>query len=234
MSKLVVLVFFLNVIGMGLFSEEIYSSNDSTSIIREMVSPTESIEAMEAYNTGTTLLRQNDFGEAEKYLLEAIEIDNRYVDAMDHLGLVYRRMGKYEEAEKWYLRSIEINPNNLVPYSNLAIVYRFQGRYEDARQTYLKALRIDQNDPEPYYGIGSLYQLVEQYRISIDFMNIAIQKYTEKNSVLVFDAYYAQGNNYYSLEEYEEALKYYKIVLLYYPDNNDVKNKIREIENKFD
>jgi tetratricopeptide (TPR) repeat protein len=198
-----------------------------------MVSPTNNEEARIAYNTGTALMRQNNFTEAENYFLRAIEIDNGFVDAMDHLGIVCRNLGKYEEAEKWYLRSIEINPNNRTPYINLAIVYRFQGRYEDARQSYLKLQRIDPSDPESYFGIGVLYQLVGQYRISIDFIKIAIGIYSEKESVLLLcNAMYIQGNNYYGIEEYEEALKYYKIALMGYPNNNEILNKISELKNK--
>ena len=194
-----------------------------------MAAPTENIKAREAYDNGTSLLRQNKFSEAEEYLLLAVELDDKFVDAMDHLGIVYRNLGRYEEAERWYLRSIEINPNNLVPYINLALVYRFQGRYEDSRQTYLKAQRIDPEDPEPYFGIGMLYQLVGQYSISIVFLQEAIARY--KNTLLLCGALYNQAYNFYYMEEYEEALKYFKLALLGYPDNEDIKNKIDEIEN---
>ena len=213
----------------NIFSQEVRMSDDVTIITREMASPTENIEAKEAYNNGTALLRQNNFSEAEKYFLLAVELDDKYVDAMDHLGIVYRNLGRYEEAERWYLRSIEINPYNLVPYINLAVVYRFQGRYEDSRQTYLKAQKIDPEDPEPYFGIGMLYQLVGQYSISIVFLQEAIARYN--NTLLLCGTLYNQAYNFYCMEEYEDALKYYKLALLGYPDNEDIKNRIDEIEN---
>jgi tetratricopeptide (TPR) repeat protein len=207
MKKAFSFILFITISTFNIFSEDIRRSEDTTIITLEMVSPTEIIEAMEAYNKGTNLLRQNKFEEAEIYFLAAIELDNKYVDAIDHLGLVYRHMKKYEDSEKMYLLSIEINPNNSVPYINLAVVYRLQGRYEDAKQLYLRAQKIDTDDPEPYFGIGVLYQIVERYETSIDFINIAIQKYIEKESILVCDAYYIQGNNYYYLERFDEALK---------------------------
>jgi tetratricopeptide (TPR) repeat protein len=227
-----IMILFLCVFCQQIFSEETRSTDDTTIITREMASPTENRDAMDAYNQGTLLLRQNRFEEAEKYLLRAIELDSEFVDAMDHLGLVYRNLRKYDDAERMYLMSIEINPDNIVPYINLAMVYRFQGRLEDARQIYLRAQKIDENDPEPYYGIGALYYMVGQYRISIDFINIAIQKYIEKESILVFDAYFIQGNNYYSIGEYKEALKYYRVVLSYNPNNNEIRNRISEIESR--
>jgi tetratricopeptide (TPR) repeat protein len=232
MNKLLITVFFLNIFIQHLSSEEIIRSDDSTFIAREMVSPTENINAMEAYNQGTHLFHQNKFEEAEKYLLRAIELDNNFVDAIDHLGLVYRHLQRYNESEKMYLLSIEKNPNNMIPYINLAIVYRLQYRYEDARQIYLRAQKIDENDPEPYYGIGVLYQLVRQYESSAYFINIAIQKYIENESILVFDAFYIQGNNFYYMEEYDEALEHFKLALIYYSDDDEILNKINEIENR--
>ena len=231
MKNICLLIIFLSIFGIFAFSEEVTILNDSTRITREMVSPTENVEAMEAYNIGTYLLQQRNFPEAEIFLLRAIESDNLFVDAMDHLGLVYRNLERYNDAEYWYLKSIEINPDNLVPYINLAIVYRFQGRLEDARQTYIRAQRIDQNDPEPYYGIGVLYQMAGQYRFSIEYISAAMYIYNERNSLLIFNAFYIQGNNYYYLEEYDEALRFLKASLIYHTDNISIQNRINEIEN---
>jgi tetratricopeptide (TPR) repeat protein len=228
----VILISCLTIPALNVFSEDIRRSEETTVITREMASPSENKEAMEAYNKGSYLLKEKQFEEAEKYLLRAIELDNKFVDAFDHLGLVYRNMNRYEDAEKMYLLSIEINPNNSVPYINLAIVYRRQGRYEDARQLYLRAQKIDQDDPEPYFGIGVLYQMAERFELSIGFINIAIQKYYEKGSMLIGDAYFVQGNNYYYMEKYDEALKYYKAALIFNPEDNKIKNIINELENR--
>ena len=231
MKNVIMIHLFVFVVFSNLFSQEPRILEDATVITNEMVSTTNIPEAMEAYNIGTNLLKQNNYKEAEEYFLKAIELDIKFVDAMDHLGIVYRNLNRYEDAEIWYLRSIEMNSNNLTPYINLGIVYRLQGRIEDARQIYLRAQKIDPSDPEPYFGIGVLYQLVGQYSISIDFIKIAIGIYSERKSVLLLcGAMYVQGNNYYYLEEYEEALKYYKVALLGYPDNNEIQNKIIEIE----
>jgi tetratricopeptide (TPR) repeat protein len=229
--KLLVFVFYSTIL-VNIYAEVFRKTNDSTVIEKEMVSPTRNEEAQNAYNIGTEYLNQNNFNEAENYFLQAIELDPEFVDAMDHLGLVYRNQKKYDEAESIYLKSIEIVPDNIVPYINLAVVYRFQGRLEDARQIYLKAMNIDKDDPEPYYGIGFLYQLVEQYENSIDFINIALQKYYQNNSSLIYDACYIQGNNYYYIKNNEKALIYYKMALFGHPDDAYLLEKINELENK--
>ena len=230
MVKVLLLLVFIFFTATNLFSEEIYYTDDSTRIMRGMVSPTQSAEAMEAYNTGNYFLHHNNFEEAEIYFLRAIALDNNFVDAMDHLGLVYRNLGRYDHAEHWYLRSIEINPNNIVPYLNLAVAYRFQGRLEDARQKYLQARNLDPDDPEPYFGIGMVYQSAGHYEVSLEFISIAMQIYLERESMLLFNAFFAQGNNYYSMENYEDALRLYKAALVGHPDNAFIQNRIIEIE----
>jgi len=232
MKKIILFLFLISITGMNIFSQEITVLNDSTLISGAMVSPTNNAEAMEAYNTGTALMRQTHFKEAESFLLKAIELDSKFVDAMDHLGLVYRNLGRYEDAEYWYKKSIDINPNNIVPYLNLAIAYRFQWRLEDARQTYLIAQRIDPDNPEPYFGIGMLYQLAEQYQTSIEIIRIAMQIYSERDSVLIFNAFYAQGNNYYYLEEFEEALRFYELAFIHHSNNTSIQNRIIELKGK--
>ena len=228
-----VVIFILFFFAANLFADEVDFSNDTTRIRREMVAPTEYAEAMEAYNIGTGLYMQNYFAQAEPYLLKAIEIDEYFVDAMDHLGLVYRNLGRFEDAEYWYLKSIEINPNNTVPYINLAVVYRFQGRLEDARQVYIQANRVAPDNPEPNFGIGMVYQEAGYHEISIDYIDVAMRIYYERESMLLFNAFFAQGNNYYSLEDYEEALRLYKLALIGHPDNDFILGRINEIEERF-
>jgi tetratricopeptide (TPR) repeat protein len=216
---------------LNVYPEDIRTTDSSTVITRSMVSPSKNAEAAAAYNKANEFMRNNNFDEAEKYFLIALELDPEFVDAMDHLGFVYRNQKRYEDAEKMYLKSIAINQSNTAPYINLAIVYRYQGRLEDAKQIYLKTIEIDKDEPEAYYGIGALYHLVKQYETSINFINIAIQKYYEKDSpLLMCQAYYFQGYNYYNLNNYEEALKCYKVALLGYPDDEKLNDLIAEIE----
>ncbi len=196
----------------------------------DMVSPTSNEEARINYNQGTDCLNNDNLEEAEIYLLKALELDPLFVDAMDHLGLVYRRQMRYEEAIAIYQKSISINDKNYVPYMNLAIVYKLQERYEDARQEYLKIIDIDEENPESYYGIGQLYYDAGMYEDCIQFMRIALNKYYEQESVYVFDAGYHLAYAYYNLENYEEALKFFKFTAAYYENDQNIKDKITELE----
>lgn len=211
----------------NLYAQQI---NNYNFIVGDLVAPTTNEEARINYNNGTESLHQNDLDNAEKYFLKAIELDPGYIDAIDHLGIVYRRQTKYEEAIKMYQKSISLNDKNYVPYINLALVYKLQNRYEDARLTYLKVIEFDKENPEPYYGIGQLYLEVEMYEECIDFMQIALNKYYNNDSMYLFDASYNIAYAYYFMGSLEDALKYFKFTATYYTDNQNIQNIIEEIE----
>jgi tetratricopeptide (TPR) repeat protein len=197
-----------------------------------IIAPSNNEQAMQAYTIGSKLLRENNFNEAESYLKEAIELDPLFVDAMDHLGMVYRRQNRLDEAEEMYLRSISINDKNLVPYQNLAVVYRLKNKLNDALEMYKKMVNIDENNPEPYYGIGELFYIVEDYKKSLPFFDKAIELYIEQNSIVVYDAFYYKGMIYYRMGNYDDALKYLEEVQKVNPNNQTVEKAINEIKNR--
>jgi tetratricopeptide (TPR) repeat protein len=206
--------------------------NKKTAKSVPMAAPTANNEAMIAYNEGTRLMNENRLDEAETYLKEAVRLDPLFVDAMDHLGLVYRKQNRFPEAEAMYLQSIAANKNNTVPYQNLAVLYRLQNRLNEALELYKKMREIDPENPESYYGIGLLFYIVDDHEKSIVFFNEAIKKYMVKNSAYVYDAYYYQGLNYYYLEKYDEALIFLDAAQKGDPDNKAIAEKIDDIQRK--
>ena len=197
-----------------------------------MVAPSNNKQAMLAYNTGTRLLRQNRFNEAEKHLKEAIELDPLFVDAMDHLGMVYRRQNRLREAEEIYLRSIEINKENKVPYQNLAVVYRLQNRLDEAFELYKTLIQLDENDPEPYYGMGELYYSAGNYENAMSCFDKAIELYVNIKSPYVYDAFFYKGMIYYRINDYDNALKYLEEARKGNPNNETIERTISEIKNR--
>jgi tetratricopeptide (TPR) repeat protein len=187
-------------------------------------------EARQAYVKGTKLMIENRFEEAEPYLSQAVKLDPSFMEALDHLGIVYRRLKKYEEAEKVYLRSVELNDRNSSAYINLALVYRDLDRPSDAFNMFKKAHKIDGDDPEPYFGMGALCQSLEDYEQSKTYLSYAIDLYRKSKSERVYDAFYNQGINHYALKEYDEALECFSHVIKVYPDDENTLKFIAEIK----
>jgi len=197
----------------------------------DMVSPTKNERAMIAYNIGTYLMYQNRLTEAEEYLKEAVYLDPEFVDAMDHLGVVYRRLNRLRESEEMYLRSIELNKINKVPFLNLAVVYRLQNKLNEAFQLYLHVVQTHPNDPEGYYGMGEMFYIVGNYETSHVFFDRAIELYIEMNSTLVYDAFYYKGMIYYRTGDYDRALMYLTEARKGNPNNATLENAINDIMN---
>jgi tetratricopeptide (TPR) repeat protein len=194
-----------------------------------MVAPTENEEAMLAYNIGSQRMYENRLEEAERYLKQAIELDPMFVDAMDHLGMVYRRQNRLAEAEEIYLRSIGLDKTNKVPYQNLAVVYRLQNRLGEAFELYRILVSLDQYDPEGYYGMGELLFLVDDYENAMMFFDVAIELYLRADSQYVYDAYYYKGMMLFFQNEYQEALMYLQEARKGNPNNRTIINTLNEL-----
>jgi tetratricopeptide (TPR) repeat protein len=191
---------------------------------------TKNQKALEFYDKGNQALDKNNLKGAEDNFLKAIELDPSFVDALDHLGITYRRANDYEKAEKTYLKSIDINSENFIPYANLALIYLFQNRFEESVKMYSKAIRLDFQNPEPYYGIALVYYAMEDYQTSIKYMDEAIEKYKTIKSKYIYDAYTAQGENYYMLNNITKALEYYKKALELDSKNTHLQDVVKELE----
>jgi tetratricopeptide (TPR) repeat protein len=196
-----------------------------------MVSPTKNEKAMIAYNNGTSLMYQNRLDEAEILLKEAIDLDPFFIDAIDHLAIVYRKQNRFEKAEEMYLKSIELNDKNIVPFLNLAVIYRIQSRLNDAFQLYRHVVQVHPNDPEGYFGIGTIFYIVGNYENSMPFLDKAIELYIDQNSSLVYDAFYYKGMIYYRINEYDEALRCLEEAKKGNSNNEALEKIINEIRN---
>ncbi|MDR3163388.1 MAG: tetratricopeptide repeat protein, partial [Helicobacteraceae bacterium] len=183
-------------------------SADNVKLIEE--APIVSVEADErakkALYDGINMLKAGNLKEAEKLISQALEIEPDYIDAIDYLGVVYRRKGEYQKAEKAYARSIDLNATNFVPFVNLALVYRMRNEMDKAIDLYKKVIEFEPENAEPYYGLGEIYFERKDYNQSIASLDAAAEKYKAANSNLVYDAYFMLGLNYYHLKNYGEAL----------------------------
>jgi tetratricopeptide (TPR) repeat protein len=198
----------------------------------DMTSPTENERAMSAYITGTNFMNQNRLGEAERHLLEAVSLDPGFVDALDHLGIVYRRQNRLQEAEEVYLRAISLNNKNRVSFINLAVVYRIQGRLSEAFGLYTRLAEISPDDPEAYYGMGEILFINSDYENAMLFFDRTIELYIASNSPYVCDAYYYKGMILFRLNQYNEALRYLEEARKGIPENESIERTINEIRRR--
>ena len=167
---------------------------------------------------------------AEKYYLQAIEINESKVDTsilIDNyinLGLLYVNSNKNELAENYLLKSLDlINANNKesygrvgAVYEDLSLVYRNIGNIKKQEQYLLKALKNYQKsgnntDISNIYSYLADFYSVSDYDLAINYINksIVIAKKTN-NKVLLYRKYLLLSKIYENNNEIENAFYFYK------------------------
>jgi len=190
------------------------------------VSKSDNEEAQMFYDRGTQYMIDKQPDKAQYCLMKAVELDPAFMQAIDHLAIVYRRQGNLEEAEKLYLQSLTLDEKNTVPYANLALIYRQMNRLGDAAKMYQRIQQLEPENPESYYGMGALYQTIGEYEKSKEFFDEAIIIYIRTKSNMLYDALYNQGTNFYHLKDYPKALECFEEALKGHPNDEYLQKMI--------
>ena len=126
---------------------------DSDSILREMLSHTES-ERLRVFMQMTPreglrfALHRADFVEARHYATTIIHADADDIEANFALGMGELRRKKYAEAERYLVRCLKRNPNEPAVLNNLSVIYRKKRQYELAVSYAKRALKRIPDSPE--------------------------------------------------------------------------------------
>ena len=175
-----------------------------------MYDGTTSNEARKYFEQAEEYGNKKDFNNAKKFYLKAIQIDSKYVEAYDNLGLVYRRLGELDNAIEYYKKSIELFPDGQMAHQNLAVVYGIKKEYQNAIKEYEAILRISPNNPEGYFGIANSYMMLSQFDDALVNAKRALILYEKTNSHHIADGYYMVGFINYYKDDKENAKKYLK------------------------
>lgn len=165
-------------------------------------------EACRLYDRSGELAEKGDLEAAIQSYRKAIELDDRFCDAMDNLGVLLRREGKLEEAISWYKKSIQVMPTNPMPHMNLASVYSVQEKFDESLAEYNTLITIDSDDPEGYYGLGSVCLKKNELPSAIENLKKAEKLYAKRSSPVIADARYLLGVAYYRLKDFAKTRFY--------------------------
>lgn len=109
--------------------------------------------------TALAILAQRDsrFDEAEKLLLEALEIDPANSEAISRLMWFRERDGDVERLRPFLERALSINPSSVAHRNLLGQVLEKQRDLEGAEREYRRALEIEPDFGPTMANLGSLY-----------------------------------------------------------------------------
>ena len=168
--------------------------NDSAAYYIEQRANLDTLNSLWQFNAAHHFQDQNQFKQAEKYYVRALEINRRQakenpqayeaelLPPLNNLANVYRYTQQFKESEATYKEALEISrrlakdnpptykPNVAQTLNNLATLYHATRRFDEAEAMYKEALEIYQllakDDPQAYEPILAqiLTNLANHYR----------------------------------------------------------------------
>jgi tetratricopeptide (TPR) repeat protein len=163
-------------------------------------------------NYGIRQANKGEFQQAAQAFCQAIQLNPKYSNAYNNLGLVLHKMNRLEEAKACLCRAIELKPNYPYAYNNLSLILIDTNRLEEAEACLRRAIELDPNFSELYNNLGlvledttRIAEAEKSYRRAI-FLN---PKYAE--------AHYNLGRLFKSTRRLAEAEIFYHRALKLHP-----------------
>ncbi|MDH5376693.1 MAG: tetratricopeptide repeat protein [Gammaproteobacteria bacterium] len=153
---------------------------------------------------GCVYLDSEDWENAERYLLSALEITPGKPDTIFNLGFLYDKQKDFNKALVYYQKSVSLQPNDLTKRLLLCQVLLNLKRVDEAREQLLLAINREENNAQ------TLELLI---RVEVERQNFHGAYLWAKKLVDLYpeNSFYwsTMGTVLYELEQYEESLSYY-------------------------
>ena len=132
---------------------------------------------------GAALLEKKMLEQAEKELLQALEMRPRIPDAHYNLGLLYEEKGDLKRAMEEYKKEIEIHPDAHPAHFNLALLYKKTGLLREQVIELQEAIKTDQSFARAYLFLAKAYlDLNENYEEAISLAKKGLELEPEAES----------------------------------------------------
>lgn len=189
-------------------------------LVEEQKKPPE-ISAFTYYTSGLILEKQGRLKEAARQYELAIRKDPKFVDAYNHLGIIFSRLSNYSAAEAALKKAVSIAPNRADIHNNLGFVYLFMKKYKFAEAEFRNALALnpDYSRAKANLAISLVYQGRLDEAAST-FLSVSSAAQANYNIALIL-----QSEGRLALAE-----KYYKASLQYDPEFVPAKKALNAIK----
>src|SRR5579875_1445922 len=101
-----------------------------------------------------------DYRDAAKYLLIALQLQPRNIEARYHLGRIRFQQSRYDDAIAAFSEVLKEDPKNVKAENNLGLCFEAKGEINQALLAYQQAIKLDrgENRPsaQPYLNLGRL------------------------------------------------------------------------------
>ena len=152
---------------------------------------------------------------------KVIQINPKYADGFNNLGVVLQNQGKLDEAIKAYKSALSLKPEYADAHNNMANALKNQSKLNEAIKAYKKAVNFRPDYPEAYFNMGNTFtimgeidQAIASYQQALLLKPNYVEAYRNIGAVLQ-----EQGKS-------KEAITFYRKALSLRPDYAEVYNNI--------
>lgn len=101
-------------------------------------------------NLAKIYFMRQQYDEAKKHYLVAIQSDPHFVDGYFNLGSVYGVTAQYDSSLYYYQKTIELDPNFYSAYAYMGLTYANLQKYDDAISVYDEAIKRESKNVLAY------------------------------------------------------------------------------------
>lgn len=161
--------------------------------------------------------------EAERYYLEALEIQPQNVLALTFMGLNKLILNQLDEAKDYILKAMKVNPHHEYIQFCAGRIMFARKEFEDAKRYLVKA--VEQNpDVETQNTLALTYYELGEYDSALNIFNNLLAKRPDNVSLLMSTARCYEG-----LKDNDKALEYLEKVVTIFPEDEEAHEMIRKL-----
>ncbi len=126
-------------------------------------------------NKSKRSLRQENYGDALKYAIEALDINGSYYPAVKQMSIVQRKRGHFKNAIELLEKYIANNPTNYNPIFDLIETYTEARKFDAAKRKLAQVNKVEEDLERRYaFALGKLYMVQENYLPAVNWLRKAI------------------------------------------------------------
>jgi len=126
------------------------------------------------YGLGMVYGYQDRYGIAERYLSQALEIDELFLTAWKWRGIVREEMGEYAAALEDFTQAIDLDPSNASLYTRRGRIYQRMENIDAALSDLRLAADFAPKNPRIWFYLGRLYAQLGQHDNALANLNRAL------------------------------------------------------------
>ncbi|MFX1379459.1 MAG: tetratricopeptide repeat protein [Promethearchaeota archaeon] len=146
-------------------------------------------------------VENKNYDKAIEQCKRALELDDVFVEAYYHLGLIYYYKKNYNVAIGNFQKAVDYNKNHAESWKWMGLTYEAKEDYDNALKNINNSVKIDPNFADGWYNLGNVHKLRNEFDKAIESYN----KATEINPEFA-KAWFFKGIAYFDKRDYNNAI----------------------------